>query len=491
MTFGPRGALAALVLLTLLRFVVAAWAPLSPDEAYYWVWSRALAPGYLDHPPMVALWIRAGTWLAGPGAIGVRLLAPIAAALGSVLLVKAARDLLPERAGGLRAGLLAAGLMNATLLFGVGAVTMTPDTPLLFFWTAVLWALGRLLRTGNGTWWLAAGAAVGMALCSKYTALLLPLAVALWLVADPVARRWVRRPEPWAGLLVAALLFLPTVLWNARRGWPSFAKQGSRVWAWDPAGVARHIGELIAGQVGLATPVVFLLCAAGIGLAIGRMLRERDPAWSLLAATAIVPAMVFLEHALGDRVQANWPAIVYPGAAIAAAGLAGRFWSRLTVPAIGLGLVITFAVYLQAVAAPLPLPRRYDPTLMRLGGWENLAHRIEAARLQDGARYVAVESYGEAALLARLLPPEVPVIGIDPRWALFSLPDGHTVTDDAVGLLVQSARRATPPDPPEWASIVEIGTVERNRNGVTAEAYRLYHVIGARISMPEVLLPKR
>ena len=491
MTVGPRGALAALVVLTLLRLVVAAWAPLSPDEAYYWVWSRALAPGYLDHPPMVALWIRAGTWLAGPGAIGVRLLAPIAAALGSVLLVKAARDLLPERTGGFKAGLLAASLMNATLLFGVGAVTMTPDTPLLFFWTAALWALGRLLRTGNGAWWLAAGAATGLALCSKYTAFLLPLAVALWLLADPAARHWLRRPEPWAGLLLAGLLFLPTMLWNARRGWPSFVKQGSRVWAWDAAGAARHVGELVAGQVGLATPLVLLLCIAGIGLAIGRMRRDRDPAWSLLAATAIVPALVFLEHALGDRVQANWPAIIYPGAAVAAAGLAGRFWSRLTMPAIGLGLVMTFAVYLQAVAAPLPLPRRYDPTLGRLGGWDNLARRIEATRLQAGARYVAVASYGEAALLARLLPPDVPVIGVDPRWVLFALPSGHAATDGVAGLLVQSAHHAAPPDPTEWASIVEIGTVERNRHGVPAESYRLYRVAGSRSSRPEALLPHR
>jgi len=275
---------------------------------------------------MVALWIRAGTWLAGSGVIGVRLLAPVAAAWGSVLLVKAAQDLLPERTGGFRAGVLAAGLMNATLLFGVGAVTMTPDTPLLFFWTMALWALGRLPRTGNGAWWLAAGAAAGMALCSKYTAFLLPLGVALWLLADPAARRWLWRPEPWAGLLLAALLFLPTVLWNARRGWPSFAKQGSRVWAWEPAGAARHVGELVAGQLGLATPLVFLFCSAGVGLAIGRTLRDRDPAWSLLAATATVPVLVFLEHAFGDRVQANWPAIVYPGAAICGAGLGWRLW---------------------------------------------------------------------------------------------------------------------------------------------------------------------
>src|ERR1700677_5133360 len=105
--------------LTLVRLWVAAVTPLAPDEAYYWVWSRALAPGYLDHPPMVALWIRVGTDLLGAGALGVRLLGPLAAALGSVLLAGAAEDLFPGR--GL--GGPAAALFNATLLMGVGAIT--------------------------------------------------------------------------------------------------------------------------------------------------------------------------------------------------------------------------------------------------------------------------------------------------------------------------------------------------------------------------------
>ncbi len=151
---GNVAAMAAWLLpLTLLRLLVAAATPLAPDEAYYWVWSRALAPGYLDHPPMVALWIRAGTSVGGDGAFGVRLLSPLAAALGSFLLFWAAEDLLPGR----RAGAWAAALLNATLLLGVGAVTMTPDTPLLLFWTAALWALCRFHATGNGAWWLVAG----------------------------------------------------------------------------------------------------------------------------------------------------------------------------------------------------------------------------------------------------------------------------------------------------------------------------------------------
>src|SRR5437763_9578145 len=65
----------ALVILALvgLRLVAAAVTPLTFDEAYYWMWSRHLAGGYYDHPPMVAFVIRAGTLIAGDTELGVRL----------------------------------------------------------------------------------------------------------------------------------------------------------------------------------------------------------------------------------------------------------------------------------------------------------------------------------------------------------------------------------------------------------------------------------
>ena len=125
---------------------MAALLPLSPDEAYYWVWSRALAPGYADHPPMVALWIRAGTWVAGDCALGVRLLGPLSAALGSALLWDTAERLLPAR----NAGIWAVLLLNSMLLAGAGAIIVTPDSPLLFFWTCALWAMARLIAGGVG-----------------------------------------------------------------------------------------------------------------------------------------------------------------------------------------------------------------------------------------------------------------------------------------------------------------------------------------------------
>ena len=149
----------ALALLTLLRLVVAAVTPLAPDEAYYWVWSRALASGYLDHPPMVAGWIWLGTALLGDGALGVRLLGPLSGLVGAWLLAATAGDVCGDRRLGARAALL----LNATLLLGIGTVTMTPDTPLIFFWTLGVFGCGRLLATGDGRWWGLIGLASGLA----------------------------------------------------------------------------------------------------------------------------------------------------------------------------------------------------------------------------------------------------------------------------------------------------------------------------------------
>lgn len=466
-------ALLALLLLTLLRLFVAAATPLSEDEAYYWVWSHALAPGYLDHPPMVALWIRAGTWLAGEGALGVRLWAPLSAAAGSVLLARAAELLFPGR----RLGVPAAALLNGTLLVGAGAVTMTPDTPLLLFWTATLWALARLLRSGDGRWWLAVGLFAGCAMASKYTGGFLGVGIVLWLLWVPGLRRWFRSASLWLGGIVAAASFAPVVLWNAEHGWASFAKQGGRTGDWNPGAALRHLSELLGGQVGLATPLVFILLSAGVWAAVRRA-AVRDPAWSLLAALTLPGLLVFVQHAIGDRVQANWPAIVYPAAAICAGavcatGLGWRLWR----PAVALGLAVTALVYVQGAAAPFPLPRRLDPILIRLGGWDGVSRDLEAMRRQQGAAWVASEAYGVASLLAWRASPGVPVLGAEDRWALFRLPRTSSAEP---GLLLVSQRRSEPPDPAYWAAARQVGQVVRTRggapDGVEAERFRVYLV---------------
>src|SRR5215212_2851137 len=65
-----------------IRLVFAALIPVLPDEAYYWVWSRHLAPGYFDHPYGVALLIRLGDVVLAPLGMAAT---PLAVRLGPVL----------------------------------------------------------------------------------------------------------------------------------------------------------------------------------------------------------------------------------------------------------------------------------------------------------------------------------------------------------------------------------------------------------------------
>ncbi len=477
----------------MLRLVVAAAAPVSADEAYYWVWSRALAPGYLDHPPMVALWIAAGTALLGEGALGLRLLGPVAAAAGSVLLALAARDLLPgEAAARRRAGVVAAVLLNATLMFGIGSVTMTPDTPLLFFWTVVLWALGRVQAAGpgggQGGWWLLAGLAAGLAGASKYSAALMLPGILLWLVAIPAHRIWLRRWPLWGGVLLGAGAVAPVLAWNAAHGWVSVIKQATRGGEVALGRMLQFQAELLGGQLGLATPIIAVLAAAGGWAALRRGVRA-GPGWVLLAGFSALPAAIFVLHGLGERVQANWLGVVYPAACLAAAGL-GAQWGRWVRPGVALGLGMTAVAYVQGGWAPVALPMRLDPTLLRLGGWQALADEVAAVARREGAGFVASDNYGHAALLARLLPADIAVVGMEGRWALFDLADATPTIAGRTGLLLRSARRSDRVLADNVAPLVPVADLVRGRGGMVAEGFRLYRGTGQAGAQPAVLMPR-
>jgi 4-amino-4-deoxy-L-arabinose transferase-like glycosyltransferase len=477
-----KWAAAGLAALTLIRLWIASAAPLAPDEAYYWTWSRALAAGYLDHPPMVALWIRAGTSLAGANALGVRLLGPLSAALGSWLLYDAAERLFPGR----RAGLTSAALLNATLIIGVGGVIMTPDTPLLLFWTATLWAGARLATGGAPIWWLAAGVFAGLALVSKYTAAFLPIGLALYAIIS--APRSLRRVEPWLGGLIAGVVFLPVMVWNAQNGWAGFLRQGGRVSDWRPERAAGFLAELVGGQIGLATPGIFILFAVGIAMAIRMTARARKPEWTLLAAMSVPPVLVFLQHAAGDRVQGNWPAVLYPAASVAAAGLTAPGWRHWIWPSCGLGFAVTAALYACVITEWPPSPGGRDPVARQLFGWNALARRVDAAGKESGATFIAAEPYGIAAELAWALPPDVDVAGTGSQWERTSLPRMHA--GPGLGLLIRPERYG-PPDPVEWPGAVPMPVIARTASGVDIDRYGVFLVRNANDRIPGVILPHR
>src|ERR1700681_3346679 len=401
-----RNTVLTILALVVLRLVAAAWTPLTFDEAYYWMWSKSLAGGYYHHPPMVAAVIRLGTIIAGDTELGVRLASILLALPMSFAVFRTAAILF----GGRRGAATATILLNVTLMAAVGTMIVTPDAPLLVAASFVLFFLAKVLETGRGAWWLAVGAAIGVALLSKYTALFFGPAILIWLAFVPKLRRWLISPWPYLGGAVSLAVFSPVILWNADHHWVSFIKQigRARIEDFTPA----FIAELIPTQVAFATPFVFILGAMGL-YALFKRQAGASAARMLINATFWTIVVYFIWHSLHARVEANWFAPVYPAFAIAAAVAANLtrwdarqqrivdFCLRWAAPT---GILMFALLIVQANTGALSGYRR-DATMRSFGvGWRELAAGIEAVRARTGATCVLAPDYGTTGWLAFYMP---------------------------------------------------------------------------------------
>src|SRR5207237_5387759 len=75
----------------------------------------------------------------------------------------------------------------------------------------------------------------------------------------------------------------------------------------------RHEGDLLGGQAGLATPILFAL----IAIAVAKSLRPSlGPERWLLAVVSTLYFAFFVYSALKKRVEPNWPAPAYIGGVV-------------------------------------------------------------------------------------------------------------------------------------------------------------------------------
>jgi len=462
--------------LVALRLAAAAWTPLTFDEAYYWMWSKALAGGYYDHPPMVAVVIRLGTMIAGDTPLGVRLVSVLLALPMSWAIYQSAAILF----GGQRVAASATILLNVTLMAAVGTLIVTPDAPLLVAASLLLFSLAKVLESGRGAWWLAVGASAGAALLSKYTALFFGPAILIWLAIVPKLRRWFLSPWLYLGGLVALGMFAPVILWNADHHWVSFIKQMGRARIEDFR--PTYIAELIPTQFAFATPLVFILGVMGLYALSKR--RAGAMAARVLVNTMFWTIVVYFAwHALHARVEANWFAPVYPAFAVAAAVAAIQvqwapreqrtidFCRRWAAPS---GVVLFALLIVQANTGVLSGYRR-DATVRSVGvGWQELADKIETVRVRIGATCVLAPDYGTTGWLVFYLPKGTCVVqqGQHIRWV--NMPEPSPAALSGKLLYVHEVEQAVPASMrANFARIETVAEAKRMRGPLTIETYAL------------------
>ncbi|MGA2289289.1 glycosyltransferase family 39 protein, partial [Bradyrhizobium sp.] len=472
--------------MTALRVIYAGAIDLRTDEAYYWTWSKENVLCFLDHPPMIAWFIRLGTAIFGDSNIGVRFAGIVAMLVTQWLLADIVRRVTHDA----RAVALALLMPEAALYYGLLMAKVSPDVALIPFATAMLWALVRLDQSGDARWWLAAGAFAGLALLSKFTAvMLLPAVVAFMLVPD-WRRRWLVSPYPWLAALIAVVLFSPVLIWNAGHDWASFRFQLVRATATHDISL-RTVGDYIGLQFGLVGFVLLPVVLSGVTLTAWRGYRRGNAVAILLSTAVIVPFGYFFWKSLTLRVGDTWPMFIWPaGFAAAAINIAmlpregfpawmirSTIWWAKTAIVSGIGFVVV--VFLYYVASPWNLIGSADP-IGGEAGYRRVAERAQAELQKTGASWIATTDYRTYAMLRWFFGDRVPVIQINERARYQGFRDpGIALIEGRTGLYVG---REPDNGSPLWASTtavrVPLERVDRIWRGVVMDTYALEKLTG-------------
>jgi 4-amino-4-deoxy-L-arabinose transferase-like glycosyltransferase len=473
--------LALIAAMTVMRMVYAGVLDLRTDEAYYWTWSKEGALSFLDHPPMIAWFIRFGTAIFGDTALGVRFAGIVAMLVTQLLLADIVRRVTQD----FRTVVFALLMPEAALYYGLLMAKVAPDTALIPFAVAMLWSLVRLNESGDGRWWLAAGLFAGLALLSKFTAIMLLPAVAAFMLVPDWRGRWLRSPYPWAAVLIAMAVFSPVLIWNDQHDWASFRFQLVRATAANSPSF-RTLGEFLGLQFGLVGFVLLPVVISGVALTAWRGWRNREPVALLLSTAVIVPFFYFLWKSLTLRVGDTWPMFLWP-AGFAATAINATLLSREGFPdwmvnstfrwmriAIVTGIAFVVGVFLYYVAAPWNFIGRTDPVGGEAGYEQVVAHARNQLK-KTGATWIATTDYRTYAMLRWHFNGHVPVIQINERGRFQGFRDpGMDWVRGHPGLYV-----AREPDNtlPFWNETTAVRTplerVERSWRGVVMDSYAL------------------
>lgn len=393
---------------------------LSPDEAYFWEWSRHMAWGFYDQGPMVATLIRLGTMIFGATELGVRAPAILMSAASSLLLARLTLRL----GGGPRAALLAVLAFNVTPLGQVNSFIMTYYLPQIFLWTLTCHALLDLADGAGGSGgadaraWLRLGLWLGLGGLTHHTFIWLALLALIWTLWVPRARRGYRSPWPWAAIAIALALVSPYVVWNAAHDWATVRHALGLVATHnEPFKVLRWY---VVGQFGVLSPFYFAGALVAIAAVALKAFDGSDPeqaARSRLVALGTWPLFFYVGVlAWSGRAEANWTSSATVLLASAWAIRRERAWERagrmpwLVPLSLGVALAMTVAAHDISFFWRMGLqPSRPGSDLThRLHGWREIGVAAFAAReslsTEGPTVTISVDDYAMPASLAFYAP---------------------------------------------------------------------------------------
>ncbi len=407
----------------LLRLIYIGDIELIQEEAYYWNYAQHMAPGYLDHPPMVALLIHVGTLIFGNTELGVRF-GTFLCWFITAFFAHRLTLIIFNRETAFKALILVAVLP----IFFSTSLVITPDAPLIACWAGALYFLYRSLVQNHTSSWYGAGLCLGIGLASKYTIAFLGPPIILYMLLDRSSRKWFLRPQPYLAAVLALILFSPVIWWNYQNGWASFLFQSQgRIEAISE--FSSH--KLLASMLILLTPTGLLAAATIMQPRFRQRVRSKSENDTLRRSylfgitMVLVPLLIFAIFSLTKEVKLNWTGPLWlsilPFMACTMLSqpsrktwLVTKMWPKTLVT-----LVLCYGALLHYCAIGLPGLSYGNGDF--LFGWDDLARQIEqevdeiAAQAGERPLVAGMDRYKIASGLAFYRNKNIPEApGIDP-----------------------------------------------------------------------------
>jgi dolichyl-phosphate-mannose-protein mannosyltransferase len=370
--------------LTALRFALIGTSDLSGDEAYYWMWSQHLAPGYFSKGPAVAFAIRASTMIFGTTEFAGRFWSPLLGAGTSLVLYYFTRRVFSETVA-----FWTVIALSVTPIFNIGSFVMTIDPLSVFFWAAAMLTFWLALqRSPNFTWhWPLTGLLIGLGFLSKYTNALELVSIGLVLALVPRLRGEFKRAGLYSLLGVFVLCTVPVILWNAQHAWITLVHLRARGGLEGNAGFhPLAVLVFLAEHFLTYSPLLFFALCWAVAATWRRVQNQFKSLYLFWFGLPVFALYFFLSF---KRAAApNWDCLAF----LSLAPLAAVYWlersqtnlrlQRWAATALYLGLFMTVLALdtdmLRSVNFPFP---RRDPS-NRLRGWKSATTAVEKIRAE-------------------------------------------------------------------------------------------------------------
>ncbi|MGZ4427300.1 MAG: ArnT family glycosyltransferase [Nocardioidaceae bacterium] len=388
------------VVVALLAVVLLVMAPLygpHRDELYFASAGQRLAWGYPDQPSFTPLLARLAALVAPHNLVVLRLPSLLAVCALVVLSARFARLL----GGGHAAQTLTATTIALSAFVAAVGHRLSTATFDALVWTAILLVVAHALVDERPRLWLLAGVLAGLGLNNKHAVVFLLFGILVGVAAVRETRHQLATPWPWLAGLVALVLWLPNLLWQAAHGWPVFALSADI--ADEFGGVGGRIG-LVAQALVMFSPLIAVLWIYGLVQLLRR--RQWVAARPVAVAFLAITVVFLVTGGKGYYLAGAVPPLVAAGSTALAERRSTR---RLVVAGVVLGL--SGAVAWPALVPVLPV-RSYtgsfypaiDSDQPETIGWPEYVAtmRSAVASLPRAQRRTAVfftGNYGEAGAL--------------------------------------------------------------------------------------------